>query len=150
MNKITLLASALAFAVASLPALAAPPNTFKDDHGIEWTVSGNPAGFSLLHMDPSASAACPQHRIKWVQVDPTKVGPPMTRQQKARGDQRGHLECDWSTEAQQAPPVPASIAPQQSAPPPAVVAPPPPMSGAPNRLTTPDNRQFLVNAVQRQ
>lgn len=66
--------------------------TFKDDAGIVWTVTTpGIAPPSKLHMSADAAKACPSLRIK---LEPSKLGPKMTAEQKFRGDKRWHIVCD--------------------------------------------------------
>jgi hypothetical protein len=90
MKTITL--SAIA-ALTCVSIAGAAPITFEAD-GVTWTIveGGNGAPLSALHMTPGTAKACPSHTIKLVAVSPTD-GPPMTAEQKFRGDARWRIVC---------------------------------------------------------
>lgn len=66
--------------------------TFKDEQGLVWTVTTpGIAPPSKLHMSADAARACPSLKIKLEASK--KGGPPMTAEQKFRGDKRWHVVC---------------------------------------------------------
>jgi hypothetical protein len=69
------------------------PITFEAD-GVTWTVveGGRGVPLSTLHMPAGAARACPSHRVKLILTSPDE-GPPMTAEQKFRGDARWRVVC---------------------------------------------------------
>lgn len=69
------------------PSLA---HTFEFEGAIWTVVEGPPAAISAVHMAAGAAKACPSLKVR---LEASKAGPPMTAEQKFRGDKRWHVVC---------------------------------------------------------